>query len=243
MRVHAPTQENDESGGERWIPLFRELVPLLEEAFEHAEAGAVHFITRYRDTSANLRTGLNRIRRRAGLENWERPWHNLSATRHTELSAEFPLHVVCARMGNMLDVAAEYIQVKKEDLQRGAKSGAVAVHFPLQQVAAPTRTEAPEMQKTPVEPGFMLRTATACEKVRSDQLPPRGLETIDENVLKDKDLRQAPLSSAAFSQAAGPGTASQGAAIDPDLQRLIQAWPALADHIKAALLALLPPSL
>jgi integrase len=42
--------------GERWIPIFPELRPYLEECFELAEEGAVHVITRYRDSNANLRT-------------------------------------------------------------------------------------------------------------------------------------------------------------------------------------------
>jgi integrase len=33
--------------GERWIPIFPELRPYLEECFERAEEGAVHVITRY----------------------------------------------------------------------------------------------------------------------------------------------------------------------------------------------------
>src|SRR5262249_8913883 len=41
--------------GERWIPIFPELRPYLEECFELAEEGAVHVITRYRDSNANLR--------------------------------------------------------------------------------------------------------------------------------------------------------------------------------------------
>jgi integrase len=112
MRVRSPKSEKDESGGARWVPLFPELLPYLEEAFEAAAPGTVHVITHSRDQSVNLRTGLNRIIRRAGLEPWERPWYNLRATRQTELSAEFPLHVVCAWIGNKQAVAAEhYLQV------------------------------------------------------------------------------------------------------------------------------------
>jgi hypothetical protein len=50
------------------------------EVFEQVEPGTVHVISRYRDQGVNLRTELNRIIRRAGLETWERPWHNLRAT-------------------------------------------------------------------------------------------------------------------------------------------------------------------
>src|SRR5262249_55750255 len=119
MRVRSSKQEHEEDGGERWVPIFPELLPHLEEAFERAAPGAVHVVTRYRDNSANLRTQLNRIIRRAGLQPWERPWHNLRATRQTELSGEFPLHVVCAWIGNKEAVAAEhYLQVTDADFER-----------------------------------------------------------------------------------------------------------------------------
>lgn len=42
--------------GPRWVPIFPELRPYLEEAFELAPEGAVHVSNRYRDTNANLRT-------------------------------------------------------------------------------------------------------------------------------------------------------------------------------------------
>jgi hypothetical protein len=90
------------------VPLFPELLPYGEEAFEQAEPGAVYVITRYRDQSVNLRTGLNRIIRGAGLETCGHAWHHLRATRQTELSARFLLHVVCAWMGNKKAVAAEH---------------------------------------------------------------------------------------------------------------------------------------
>ena len=57
-------------------------------------------ITRYRDSNANLRTQLQRIIKRAGLKPWPKLFHNLRATRQTELSEEFPAHVVCSWLGN-----------------------------------------------------------------------------------------------------------------------------------------------
>ena len=43
----------------------------------------------------NLRTQLMRILRRAGVATWPKLFHNLRASRETELAATFPLHVVC----------------------------------------------------------------------------------------------------------------------------------------------------
>src|SRR5262249_16793747 len=142
FRVRSPKKERLADGGERWVPIFPELRPYLEEAFERAEPGALHVISRYRDRNANLRTQLNRIIRKAGLTPWPKLFHNLRSTRQTELAAEFPLHVVCAWIGNKQAVAAEhYLQVTDADFRRAAKSGAVALQNPVQQGAAPDSTD------------------------------------------------------------------------------------------------------
>jgi hypothetical protein len=57
-------------------------------------------VTRYRDADQNLRTQMLRIIRRAGLTPWPKPFHNLRASRETELAEEYPVHVVCKRIGN-----------------------------------------------------------------------------------------------------------------------------------------------
>ena len=74
------------------MPLFPELRPYLEEAWELAAPGAAHVITRWRDSEKNLRTGLLRILRRAGLKPWPRLYQNLRSSRETELAET--IHVV-----------------------------------------------------------------------------------------------------------------------------------------------------
>jgi integrase len=56
--------------GVRWVPIFPELRPYLEEVFELAPDRSVYVISRYRDTDKNFRTRLMRIIRRSGLEPW-----------------------------------------------------------------------------------------------------------------------------------------------------------------------------
>jgi hypothetical protein len=79
----------------------------------------------------NLRTRFHKIIERAGLVPWERSFHNLRATRQTELEDRFPSHVVCAWLGNTEAVARKhYLQVRDEHfeqaaLQSAAKSGAI----------------------------------------------------------------------------------------------------------------------
>jgi integrase len=123
--VKSPKSEHHEGGAERWVPIFPELRPYLEAAFERAEPGTVFLINRYRDTNANLRTQLKRIIRRAGMAGWPKLFQNLRASRETELAAEYPLHVVCAWIGNSTLVAQKhYLQVTDADFARAA-SGAV----------------------------------------------------------------------------------------------------------------------
>jgi integrase len=104
--------------GDRVVPIFADLRPYLEAAFDPE---AVYVIQRYRDSSANLRTQLNRILKRACLKVWPRLFHNLRATRQTELTEDFPSHVVCKWLGNSEDVArAHYLQVTDDHIRRAA---------------------------------------------------------------------------------------------------------------------------
>ena len=107
--------------GVRWVPIFPELRPYLDEAFDLAAEGAVFLITRYRCPNCNLRTQLNRILRRTGLEPWPKLFHNLRATRETELAEVYPIHVVCSWIGHTAAIAQKhYLQVRDEDFDRAA---------------------------------------------------------------------------------------------------------------------------
>jgi hypothetical protein len=85
-----------------------------------------------------------RIIRRAGLTPWPKLFHNLRASRETELAAEYPTHVVCAWIGNTERIAAKhYRQVTDDDFaqaQGGAESGAAAGRGLAHVVAGKART-------------------------------------------------------------------------------------------------------
>jgi integrase len=137
FRVTSPKTEHHEGKGERWVPIFPELRPYLEEAWERAPEGAVHVITIKRDAKQNLRTRFMKIIRRAGLTPWPKLFQNLRASRETELAERFPMHVVCVWLGNSQLIAAKhYLQVTEEHFERAAKSGAVGVQKAVQQPAA-----------------------------------------------------------------------------------------------------------
>jgi integrase len=146
FRVTSPKTRRHPGKGERWVPLFPELRPYLEEAFEQAAEGAVHVIAGYREDRSGLHHKLLRIIRRAGVDPWPKLFQNLRASRETELAAEYPLHVVCAWIGNSAPIAAKhYLQITDADFERAARSGAVgraeALHNPVQQPAASSRKE------------------------------------------------------------------------------------------------------
>ena len=78
------------------VPLFLELRPYLERLWDPDQE---FVINRYRCQNSNLRTQLLRIMKQAGVEPWPRLFHNMRASRQTELEYKHPSHVVCTWMG------------------------------------------------------------------------------------------------------------------------------------------------
>lgn len=123
LTVRSPKAEHHEGKGERIIPLFPEIREHLQAVFDAAPVGSVNVIGRYRE-GANLNPQFRRIIKRAGLVPWAKTWHNLRASRQTELAATFPIHTVCAWIGNTKAVAAgHYLQVTDADWARAVSSG------------------------------------------------------------------------------------------------------------------------
>lgn len=246
MLVHSPKREHLEGGGDRWVPLFPELRPHLEAAFESAPDGAEFVIARYRDTNANLRTQFNRILRRAGLTPWPRLFQNLRASRETELAESYPLHVVCAWIGNTAKIAAaHYLQVTDEHFERGAAPGAAAVaggalHNPLRHAASPSLTERDDGQKSSPEERLVTLSEVPCGSMVKPVVAAAGLESNPATTFTDNRLRQMPDSSAAKGaalQATSAPLPSDGTD-DADLEGIIAAWPALSADVRARVVAL-----
>ncbi|MCL2329780.1 MAG: site-specific integrase [Phycisphaerae bacterium] len=150
MTVRSPKTEHYVGKASRLVPIFPELRPHLLAAFELAVPGAEYVITRCRDGSVNLRTQLERIIQQAGLKPWPKLFHNLRATRETELAESFPLHVVCAWIGNSQAIAAKhYLQVTDEHFDRAINEGMIGragktasqVRGETDRAAAPSGTE------------------------------------------------------------------------------------------------------
>ena len=95
-------------------------------------------ITQYQKATQHLGTEGKRIVRQAGLKPWPKLFQNLRSTRKTELAEEYPMHVVCAWIGNSQPIAAKhYFQVIDAHFARaveGPESGAApALQNPVQQ--------------------------------------------------------------------------------------------------------------
>ena len=108
----------------REIPLFPELVPFLTRLRDsHREISPETFVipNLRRFTGANLRKRMSRAVRNASFEVWPRIFHNLRASRQTELEERFPRKTVCEWMGNSEQVADQhYLQVRDEHFDRAA---------------------------------------------------------------------------------------------------------------------------
>ena len=122
LRVTSPKTAHHEGKGERTIPLFPELRRRLEPLRDPAAPPSAPLLTGGL-TAPHLRRDFLKVLGRAGLDPWPKLFHNLRATRQTELAATFPVHVVCDWIGNTAAVAAEhYLTTTAEDFERAAFS-------------------------------------------------------------------------------------------------------------------------
>ena len=181
LRVRSSKTEHHDGAGERIIPLFPELAEHLLAAFADAPEGAEYVVRRYRER-CNLNPQLRRIIRRAGLTPWPRTWHNLRASRATELAAAFPGHVAAAWLGHAERVADEhYRMVRDEDYTRaveqsGAECGALGAQNAAQHAPASNRTDPHESPETLVGSGVTRADAACCEHLLDGPMTPRGFE-------------------------------------------------------------------
>jgi len=90
IRVRSPKTEHHEGKAERWVPIFPELKPYLDEAFEAAPDGALRIFPNVREDS-NLGERLSRTIGYAGVDPWPKLFVNLRSSRETELAALYPI--------------------------------------------------------------------------------------------------------------------------------------------------------
>ena len=119
--IHSSKTEHHVSKDRREIPLFPELKPLLREAAKSAPPDADYVISRSRDKAVNFRTQFLRILKSVKIDPWPKLFQNLRSSRQTELTENWPAHVVCAWMGNSELVARDhYLQITDDHFTRAA---------------------------------------------------------------------------------------------------------------------------
>ena len=116
LLIHSPKTERHEGRESRWIPIFPELMPLLEARFIEAAEGEQHILPKYcRADNSKATTNLASAIKRAGVDAWPRLWHSLRATRQSELAKKYPAHVVSAWLGNSMKVAEKHYLMVSDD--------------------------------------------------------------------------------------------------------------------------------
>ena len=148
------------------MPLFPELRDVLKAAWD---GGSGYVIERHRGN--NLGTQCRRLIRKAGLTPWEKTFHNMRASRQTELTAQHPIHVVCEWMGNSVSVAAgHYLTVRPEDYAKAL--GRTALQSALQSTPI-------SLDSTRVD--ALHETGLTTDKYSTygiELVPPRGVEPL-----------------------------------------------------------------
>lgn len=154
VHVTCPKLAHRENHASRIIPLFPELREPLLALFDEAEPGTEYVIVRNRLGCANLRTQFERIIKRAGLTAWPRLFHNLRASRESELMREYDLATVCRWIGNSPAVAAQHYATSIDldaDFRRAAGLEPAEAQQKAQQKAQQPRS-AGSFQDEPEEP-------------------------------------------------------------------------------------------
>lgn len=122
--VHASKTEHHADGGIRTVPMFPELKPLFQDAFDEAPEGAVYCLDRYDGQRSNVAVHMRRIIQKAGLTPWPKLFQNCRSTRETELFKMTGANIkaVCKWLGNSPQVAmAHYAQLTEADMKEAAE--------------------------------------------------------------------------------------------------------------------------
>jgi len=163
MLIHSPKTEHIAGHESRLVPIFPELLPYLQDAFEQAKEGAVYCIEKYSGKWTNVGVHLRRIICKAGLKPWPKTFQNLRATRETELCERWPEYVVCSWIGNTVAVARKhYLQTTEEHFEQAAAGNDKAAQKAAQQALELCRIES-HPDSEPAKNEIKRSPATQCE--------------------------------------------------------------------------------
>ena len=139
----------------RKVPLFPELAPFIQEAWDMSKPGAVYVISdnevidsaRNEPRKLNMRSRFTKAIKRAGMEQWPKLFQNLRSSRQTELCAVHQPYLVCRWMGNTEAIAINhYLQ---ETGQHLAQACTVPTSIPTAELGAHTGADTAVMSPQP----------------------------------------------------------------------------------------------
>lgn len=120
--ITSPKTKRHRGGDKRVCPIFPEVLPFLQDAWDAAPEGAVYIFPSIRSEKKNLRTWLNKAILKSGFQPWPRLWQNFRATRATELADRYPSHVAAAWLSHTERIAdSHYRQVTEEHYGRAVE--------------------------------------------------------------------------------------------------------------------------
>ena len=116
MTIYAKNTKRYRGHESRVVPIFPELLPLLEARLADADDGELYVLPLLqikgddpdRRTDGGIAKTLRRAIKRAGVQAWPRLWQMGRHTRQKELTDEFPSHVVCRWLGNSEETAKDH---------------------------------------------------------------------------------------------------------------------------------------
>jgi hypothetical protein len=133
-------------------------------------------INRWRSSKQNLRTAFLKLLTKAGVKAWQKLFHNLRASRQTELLADFPAADVCDWLGNTQAVAMRHYAMATSDSFQRAIQGTSVAGFGSTGGSISANQElsgaGPEMKKPSKTNGF----EGSCDLLKSKQVARQGFE-------------------------------------------------------------------
>jgi integrase len=222
LLIRVPKKEHIDGHETRIVPIFPEIEPYLQQAFDEAADRSVHVLPPRFHNEGYAYAGVLRAVERASVTTWPKLFVNLRASRETELKREYPDHVVHAWIGNSKEVAEDhYLMVTDSDYERATSGLADRAIYPAQNPAQSgadlERQEPPDLEKEPVSLAFAGDTGSS--------IPPRGVR----RGRKNKGNR---------SSTATTGTKDGTGQPQGDLVELLRALASLTPEERSALLAM-----
>ncbi len=177
--VRVPKKEHIDGHEKRIVPIFPEIRPYLQKAFDDAPEDSVHVLPREFHREGYAYAGVLRAVERASVQPWPKLLQNLRASRETELMRQEPAHVVHAWLGNSREVAEDhYLMVTDADYARASTEPAAATTMkdPLSKAVQKAVQSAAIRSSQPMSPEKEKAVQPASANCTAVQVPPRGVE-------------------------------------------------------------------